>query len=129
MGPADERFARLIERARADQDVLAVLLFGSQARGDATPASDVDVCLVLDPLAGNGRAAASKRLDYLAGGDVDVAVFQQLPLYIRSRVLREGQVLFVRDEDALYTLALRTVRAFEAFRHIHRMYLEAVARG
>ena len=112
MGPADERFARLIERARADQDVLAVLLFGSQARGDATPASDVDVCLVLDPLAGNGRAAASKRLDYLAGGDVDVAVFQQLPLYIRSRVLREGQVLFVRDEDALYTLALRTVRDF-----------------
>ena len=91
---------RLLERARRDPDVLAVILFGSRARGEAS-----------------------------AGSDLDVAIFQQVPLYIRSRVLREGTVLFVRDEEALYGLATRTARAFEDFRHVYREYLDQVARG
>lgn len=61
--------------------------------------------------------------------NLDVAIFQQLPLALRHRVLRDAQVLFARDEDALYEIAIRTVRAFEGFRHIHRAYLDEVARG
>src|SRR5216684_4329688 len=38
---------RVLERARRDPDVLAVMLFGSHARGEASAASDVDLCLVL----------------------------------------------------------------------------------
>jgi hypothetical protein len=73
--------------------------------------------------------ASRKRLEYLAIADLDTVVFQQLPMHIRSRVLREGAVLFARDEDALYELALRTARAFSDFRHIQRAYLDEVARG
>jgi predicted nucleotidyltransferase len=121
--------ARLTAQARGDPDVLAVLLFGSRARGDATPASDHDVCLVLAAPPRSDLDASEKRLQYLALGNLDVVVFQQLPLHIRSRVLREGRVLFTRDEDALYAVAIRTAKAFEGFRHIHRAYLDAVARG
>lgn len=120
---------RFIARAAGDPDVLAVIVFGSQARGEASPASDYDVCLVLAAGVPPGVEATRKRLDYLAGGDLDVVVFQQLPLHIRTRVLREGRVLFVRDEEALYAVAARTARAWEGFRHIHRQYLEEVARG
>ena len=42
--------------------------------------------------------------------------------------LREGQVLFVRDTDRLYQLAVQTARAFEGFRHHYRRYLDAVER-
>src|SRR5262245_24265816 len=118
---------RLVERARSDSAVLALVLFGSHARGEASPASDVDVCLVLGPDGGSDVAMAEQRLEYLAIADVDIAVFQQLPLPIRSRVLREGRVLFVRDEDMLYDLATRTMRAFERFRPYYRRYLDAVA--
>ena len=127
--PTETAVTRLVARAREDPDVLAVLLFGSRARGDATPASDHDVCLVLAAPPRTGADATEKRLQYLAMVDLDVVVFQQLPLYIRTRVLREGRVLFTRDEDALYAVAVRTARAFEGFRHIHRGYLDAVARG
>jgi len=89
---------------------------------------DVDVCLVLAAEPSSDLAAARKRLDFLAEADLDLVLFHQLPLYIRSRVLKEGVVLFVRDEAALYALAIRTARAFERFRHIHRAYLEQVAR-
>jgi predicted nucleotidyltransferase len=120
---------RLLARARRDPDVLAVMLFGSGARGEAAPGSDLDVCLVLAAARPSALAASHKRLEYLGEGDLDVAIFQQLPLYIRSRVLREGRVLFVRDEEALYALATRTARTFEDFRHVHRQYIDQVARG
>jgi uncharacterized protein len=125
----DAAVTRLLARAREDRDVLAVLLFGSHARGTAAPGSDRDVCLVLTVAPRPDLEATEKRLQYLALGDLDVVVFQQLPLYIRSRILREGRVLFARDEDALYAVAVRTAKAFEGFRHIHRAYLDAVARG
>ena len=119
---------RLIAQAEDDCDVLAIILFGSQARGDATPASDVDVCVVLEVSASSGLPVSHKRLDYMGGNDLDVKIFQQLPLYIRSRVLKEGRVLFVRNEDRLYELAFRTVRALEDFRPYYQAYLDAVAR-
>ena len=124
----DSALARLIARATSDSDVLAVLLFGSRARGDAAPGSDFDVCLVLAPDPGSDLAAAQKRLAYLAEADVDLVIFQQLPLPIRSRALKEGVVLFVRDEEALYALAVRTARAFDGFRHIYHEYLDQVTR-
>jgi predicted nucleotidyltransferase len=119
--------ARLVARAKNDPQVLALILFGSRARGDASTRSDVDVCLVPGDQDTSALDCARKRLEYLADADVDLTVFPQLPLVVRSRILKEGTVLFVRDEDALYALAARTARAFENFRHIHRAYLDQVA--
>jgi len=88
---------RLIAQVKSDPEILAVLLFGSRARGDASSASDFDVCLVLGPDVRYDLAAAHKRLAYLAEVDLNFVIFQQLPLHIRSRVLKEGEVIFVRD--------------------------------
>ena len=92
--------------------------------GEETARSDVDVCLVLTEAA--AARGADKRREYLGAFDLDVHVFQALPLYIRSRVLREGRVLLSKDDDRLYALALRTARVFEDFKPIYRTYLEAV---
>ena len=127
--PGSPAIDRLVARAKSDPGVLAAILFGSRARGDGSAASDYDVCLVLAAPPRSDLEAGRKRLDYLALGDLDVVLFHQLPLHVRSRVLRDGRVLFARDEDALYAVAVRTARAFEGFRHIYRGYLDAVARG
>jgi hypothetical protein len=118
---------RLLTEVRQDDDVLAVILFGSAARGELAPHSDVDVCLVLHDGARMRSSASRKRLDYLGRFSLDIRIFQQLPLYIRRRVLKEGKVLFARDEEPLYELAFRTAQAFEDFKHIYYDYLEAVA--
>ncbi|MGH7312542.1 MAG: nucleotidyltransferase family protein [Candidatus Rokuibacteriota bacterium] len=123
-GVTNRQLERLIARAREDPAVLAVVLFGSAARGEATSASDVDVCLVLNPDAAG--EAGRLRLEYLAGVDLDVQVFQALPLYVRPRVLREGRVLLSKDDDRLYELAIKTAKAFEDFKPIYRRYLDAV---
>lgn len=123
----------LLDQARKDPTVLAVMLFGSVARGEARPDSDVDICLVLEPTPPpEGRREPSvlteKRLQYLHF-DLDVKLFEQLPLYVRHQVLKEGRVLFVRDEDRLYGVALRAVKEFEDFKPRYREYLEAVSRA
>jgi predicted nucleotidyltransferase len=119
---------KLVAQASQDTDVLAVILFGSVARGEQTAHSDVDICLVLTPERVRDKSVLSrKRLEYLAQFDLDAQIFQALPLYIRHRVLKEGQVLFVRDEDLLYEVAFRTAQAFEDFKPIYYRYLEQVA--
>ena len=120
---------RLLERASQDEQVLAVMLFGSRARGEQVDISDMDICLVLVP--GNYEAVqlSRKKLQYLTGSDLDIHVYQQLPLYIRVRVLKEGRVLSCRDEDQLYAVAFKTIEQFGDFEHGFRDYLRKVARA
>lgn len=132
LSKVDAETANLVENARQDQDVLAVIVFGSRARGDNGPASDLDICLVLQPNDFSSLQLSHKRLEYLKLFSVtglDIQVYQQLPLYIRKRILKEASILFCRDEEALYELAFRTVQEFEDFKHIYYSYLEEVARG
>ncbi len=116
----------VLRMAKDDMDILAVILFGSEARGEVTAGSDTDVCIVLDHRF-NPSAFSAKRLQYLSVADLDIVIFQQLPIYIRHRVIKEGKVLFCRDVDMLYTITLRNARDFEDFRHIYMEYLGEVA--
>lgn len=121
--------ARLVDKVKEDGAVLAVLLFGSHARGEETPKSDIDLCLVLPPGRETRTDQTALRMAYLeeSGGRVRIHVFQQLPLYVRRRVLKEGVVLFCKDWDPLYAIAYRTAQALEDFKPIYRSYLDQVA--
>lgn len=106
--------------------------FGSRARGDNGPVSDLDVCLVLQPEDYSNLKLSRKRLEYLKFFGIpglDIHVYQQLPLYIRKRILKEGEILFCRDEEVLYEMAFHTAQEFEDFRRIYHSYLQEVARG
>ncbi|ETX00884.1 MAG: hypothetical protein ETSY1_09550 [Candidatus Entotheonella factor] len=118
----------IVEQAKGDATILAVMLFGSTARGEQHPDSDVDICLVLEPGTYAPEVLMDTRLGYLAAFPADIQIFQQLPIYIRQRVLKEGKVLWCRDEDALYDLAWRTVQAFDDFKPLYDRYLDEVAR-
>ncbi len=117
--------AALTSAARKDKEVLAVVLFGSFAREEKKP-SDVDVCLVLarkqKPI-----EMSKIRLKYLSGfPSLDIQIFQQLPLYVRTRVFGEGRVVFCKNIDLLYDVAANTAREFEDYKHIYEGYLEEV---
>lgn len=124
-----EKMEAFLAKIRLDKDILAVLLFGSVARQEQTLLSDIDICLVMMPqnIPFDPRALSNKRLEYLDHTSFDIQIFQQLPLYIRRRVLKDGEILFVRDDTTLYELAFRTAQAYEDFKHIYVKYLEEVA--
>lgn len=112
----------LLQKATGDTDILAVFLFGSLVKGEACSSSDIDICMVLTE-ADDKLYMSRKKLEYTGICDIDISIFQQLPLYIKQRVLKEGQLLFCRDEDRLYRLAIETVKEYEDFKHIYHEYL------
>jgi len=116
---------KIVEKARKDEDVLAVILFGSCARKERY--SDVDVCVVLDSKEFSPLFLSKKRLEYLKDfPNMDVRVFQQLPSYVKVRVFKDGELVLCKDEDRLYDLNFFTIREFECFEPIYLGYLEGV---
>jgi predicted nucleotidyltransferase len=120
-----EGLERLLQKIRLDTNVCAVFLFGSVAKGVSNSLSDIDICIVLNNRL-DSLAMSHKKLEYLGLADYDVTLFQQLPLYIRHRVIKEGKVLFCRDEGKLYELVIETIKEFEDFKPIYYEYLEGV---
>ena len=104
--------ARLRRRLEDEPEVSVAYLYGSQARGTAGPLSDVDVAVLLKP----GTDANEVRLDLIAAvaevvGSVraDVVVLDEAPPALGWQVLRDGRVLFSRDERARVDHWVRTV--------------------
>lgn len=94
--------------------MVAAYLFGSQAEGRTGKLSDVDVAVLLR---GIGRKELfAKRLeiggelgDLLKREDIDVVVLNEAPPLISHRVVKNGQLLFTRDEKARLAYEVRAV--------------------
>ena len=120
---------RIVEDVAKDAEILALFLYGSNARAEACEQSDIDLCLVLMPTRYTSKELSQKKLTYLKSFELDIQIFQQLPIYIKKRVIKEGKVLYCKDDDALYDLCFTVIRDFADFEHIYRHYLAEVADG
>lgn len=70
--------------------VKSLALFGSVARGEARPDSDVDLLVEFDrPVGLFGLVALQQRLEQLLGCPVDIGTPDSLKAAIRSRVMEE----------------------------------------
>ncbi|MBI2673644.1 nucleotidyltransferase domain-containing protein [Candidatus Woesearchaeota archaeon] len=116
---------RFYDSIKKDKEVIAVFLFGSYARGEKY--RDIDLCIILDKKYNNLRMA-KKRLKYssLVPTNIDIQVFQQLPVYVRKRVLREGRRLLCKNEDMLYDIAFATIKEFGFYKKIYDAYLNSM---
>ncbi len=101
----DTLLAEITQRIVAVSDPQQIILFGSQARGDAGPDSDLDFLVVKDEVA-SPRAEAARIYRALAGLSAPVDIVVTRSDYVRSHrdvvvtvvrsALREGRVLYAR---------------------------------
>jgi len=97
--------ADLVERIRravsVRPEVLDAYLFGSQARGDAQPHSDIDVAVYVseEPDSPFGYAAGltADLIRALASNAVDVVILNRAPPLLYHRVLRDGVRVYARN--------------------------------
>lgn len=97
---------------RADDRVAAAWLFGSEARGEARPDSDIDVgVLFVDPpprtLLGQPWTLADE-LGRLTGRTVDLVVLNDAPVDLIHRVLRDGRLLLGHDSPKRVRFEVRS---------------------
>lgn len=84
--------------------IVAAYLYGSHARGQAGPGSDIDVAVLLE----SGREAApmeplrlGNELEDKTGlKNIDVRLLNDAPLSTRGRILSEGQLVYSGDDAA-----------------------------
>jgi len=117
------------DAVEAEPRVAAAYLYGSVARGQATPLSDLDVAVVVAPDVPEAeRGALQRRLiaalaRRLPGRRVDVRLFDELPIAIRGRVLRDGRRVLDRDQVLRVREEVRTRMAYHDFLLFERAVL------
>ncbi len=124
-----DRVKPILKKAKKDKDVLAVALFGSSVQNKEYY-RDIDICIILKQKFLN-LDMAKKHIAYagIVSDKVDVSIFQQLPVYIRMRVLKEGKFLIIKDQSKMYKLAFQTIREFNFYEKIYRRYLMVIENG
>jgi predicted nucleotidyltransferase len=107
--------------------LLGVWLFGSQARGEATDRSDVDLAVLadarLDPLA---VGAAASALERIAGARVDLVDLRAASGLLRVQATHEGRLIAAPDRFRAELFATHALSDFAAFGPNRRMCTEAL---
>lgn len=107
----------VVERLRRafrgrEQGVAAVYLFGSVARGEPRPGSDLDVAVLFEPPPERGTFD-SLRLDLRAelesdlGREIDLVVLNHAPPDLTHRVLRDSVLIIEPDPSSRVRFEVR----------------------
>ena len=78
-------------------EVEGVLLFGSAVKGELSKRSDIDIALV-----GPRNKRVLLKVFERLGGQYDVKIFDDLPLYIKMDIINIHQVIFGNEVELSY---------------------------
>jgi hypothetical protein len=122
----DKEFAKIMEKAKSDKKIIAVALFGSSLKRKGR---DVDICFFTDEI--TKKEAMKKRIDFSGrfNEKFDINLFQLLPVYIRIRIIKEGKIIFSKNDEKLHQIAFDTIKEFGSYKKLYDMYLENVKNG
>lgn len=125
----EKEIKKIIEKAKNDKDVIAIILFGSYLKKEKP--EDIDVCLILKPKKFTKLFMSKKRLEYLKSlpNNYDIQIFQQLPVFIRIRILKEGKILLNKNYEETFKVALNSIKEFELFKKHYFYCIKSAAYG
>jgi len=95
-----EDLIRDFEFLKYRKDILAVLLFGSHAKGESTERSDIDICIVAP--GAQREKLLSLVLSSLSNPEYHVWLFEELPLYMKKEVMENHKIILCEDKPKLY---------------------------
>ena len=104
----NEKISKIIEVIKSHPNVIAIYLFGSHVKGEATPLSDIDIAVILE----NPTPESEADIGSLSSPEIDVVLFHRLPLHIKYEVFKYGKEIFVRDEEKLLEIKLKVMREY-----------------
>lgn len=123
-----EMLDRLKQQAAAWPELKLAVLFGSTARGQARPKSDVDLGVLLDPYSPELRFQVEAELGRAAGRPVDVILLDDAPPLLRFEIAREGILLFQREDHRWTDFKARAMVDWWDWAPTHRMIAAGVVR-
>jgi predicted nucleotidyltransferase len=110
-----DRGRRRLREAFDREGVVAAMLIGSQARGEAGPLSDVDIAVWHEPDLDRDRrwslqlSLIDAACEALETSEVDLVMLNQAPPLMQHRAIRDGVCLVERDRDRRVRLETRAL--------------------
>lgn len=94
--------------AKKDKNIIALILFGSYARGKNKTSSDIDLCIIRKE---DTLPHEFKILDY-KNEVFDIHFFDKMPDYIKFRIFKEGRILILNEKKTYCNLRKRFLHRY-----------------
>lgn len=133
MGQQSEKFTDMNKIFARHQEIKAVYLFGSHARGEATDLSDLDLAVLLEEGAAGDERAQKIKLDLLTAltqagyDDIDLVILNNLSIVGKYEVVKHNCLIYqVEDFEAstYYSLQVRKYLDFKPYLEVQRKALK-----
>jgi hypothetical protein len=121
MMKVDDVVSRVLSQD-TDGKVQFIVLYGSRANGDFRKDSDMDICIGVEGTEEERGEFRLKVLSSLMDDDIDIHIYQDLPLYIKKDIFK-GELLYTKDLTMIYDLAYEDRKAYEDFEHRYLDYI------
>ena len=113
-----KKIAKEISKIR---NVKGIYLFGSHATGKANLLSDIDLCII-----GNLNQKEETKVFGYSTDNLDISLFNNLPIWIKIRMFKEGKPIVVKDINFVNRIKIKTLREYLDFKYIINKYCEEI---
>ena len=89
----------LKELKELQNDVLAILIYGSVAKGKENERSDIDICIVAPGVKSDDLYT---KLLPLMKENYDIKIFEDMPLFLKMEVIKNHKIVYAKNVYQLY---------------------------
>ncbi|MBI5875538.1 MAG: nucleotidyltransferase domain-containing protein [Deltaproteobacteria bacterium] len=105
------------------KEVKIAYLFGSHATGEARKTSDIDIAIVAPELTLDGYMKLWAKVTKAVGTEkIDLVTMGDKPASFRYEVVKEGNVIYCKDDALLNDFEMKTWQEYMDFKHIRAIY-------
>lgn len=119
-----EELKKIRKALKEEKDVIFAYVYGSLGRGE-TDFGDIDIAVfsdrsIKDNL--NYEVNLSRRLERVVGKPVETRIINSMPLLLKSRLLKEGKLIFSRNRKKLLNFETNLISEYLDFSYLMREF-------
>jgi predicted nucleotidyltransferase len=130
-----DRLPELINRISKDKEIVALFTFGSLARGDLKPLSDLDFGILVIPTL-DRRQRFDKHLELIGAfnehfetDEIDLVLMNDAPMRYSYNIIKSGELLFCSDSDILRDFIEKSIKLYLDFKYFRDEFDKEFLKG